>query len=148
MDANKLKPSHHPLPNKELARVFNFTSEDLAANRLGFLTREQKLNIPMRMRPVSQAIFSLLPARQRDKVEHVCGKLNLKRMKIVSDTDYLNYDARRYVLSVGEHKLRFPISEEQHSALIAHKGKLHHIYYWSSNEHLRIVAIEVAEYGC
>ncbi len=148
MVASKEKSSQHRLPDRELARVFNFSSEDLAANRLGFITREQKLNIPMAMRTISGKIFSLLPVRQRDKVEHICGMLNLKRIKIISDTDLLNYDTRRYVLSAGTHKLRFPISAEQYIALMPHKGKLHHIYYWSDNENVRIVAIEVAEYGC
>ena len=34
------------LPDVRLAKVFNFTSEDLAANRLGFITSAQQFNAP------------------------------------------------------------------------------------------------------
>lgn len=144
----KKRKRRHQLPDTQLAKVFNFTSEDLAANRLGFITGEQKLNMPVSMRVFSRGVFGLLPIRQRDNVKHLCGNLRLKRIKIISDNEHLNYDTRRYIVSVSDNKLRFNISEEQHGALMPYKGKLQHIYYWSDGEsNLRIVAIEGAKHA-
>ena len=122
------------LPDVRLAKVFNFTSEDLTANRLGFITREQRWNVPWVLRPVTRYLFSFLPARQRDSVSHICGKIRLNSANSVSQW--------AYTLGISGYTLFIQLNAEQYYALLPYEDTLHHIYYIFQFDNSRIVAIE------
>ena len=125
------------LPDVRLAKVFNFTSEDLAANRLGFITREQRWNVPRVLRPVTRYLFSFLPARQRDSVSHICGKIRLNSANLVTQKS-----SWTYTLGISGYTLFIQLNAEQYYTLLPYEDTLHHIYYIFQFDNSRIVAIE------
>lgn len=145
--SKKSPDAHHLLPDRQLARAFNFDSEDLAANRLGFLTDRQKWQTVPIIGSLIEFVTTLLPARQRDPVAHVCGRISINYKQ-------LNHKVGRYpmahVLTVsGGYSLEFTLTGAQYNALVYNVGRDHHIYYiFRGNATSRIVAIELADGDC
>ncbi|MEM9953726.1 MAG: hypothetical protein AAF846_19105 [Chloroflexota bacterium] len=136
----------HALPNRQLAKAFNFTSEDLQANRLGFLTREQKWDIPSALRPITRAIGMILPTRQRDKVDHMCGRLELGR----DQSFHYGFATFQQTVTVsGGYGVKFIITDEQYAVLAQFSGIYHHIYYiYRGDTMSRIVSIVASDFPC
>lgn len=128
------------LPDVRLAKVFNFTSEDLAANRLGFITSAQQFNAP----PWQRKLFGTLGryvkigrARQRVEVGMCCGRAELIEIK------YDNYNiVRQFKLKIKD--FDFGLSQEQFQVL--RHNNFYTVYFDKDNE--RIVAIERVENDC
>jgi|GEM_PF-3321746 len=145
--SKKSPDAHHLLPNRQLAKAFNFTSEDLAANRLGFLTGKQKWQTFPIVGTFMELAEQLLPVRRRDPVDHVCGKISI-------EYKYLQHkmggNPMAHVLTVsGGYTLEFTLTATQYNALVYNVGREHHIYYkFRGNSLSRIVAIELADGGC
>ncbi len=128
------------LPDVRLAKVFNFTSEDLAANRLGFITSAQQFNAPIWQRKLFGTLGRYVrfgSARQRVEVGMCCG-----RAKLI-ETRYGNYNiVRQFKLKIKD--FDFGLSEEQFRVL--RHNYFYTVYFDKDNE--RIVAMERVENEC
>lgn len=127
------KSKHHHIPSLRFAKAFNFTSEDLAANRLGFVTREQEWRLPLISRPIVSPILKLLPTKRRNAVEHMCGDISVGR----------NF------LTVKNYHTKFRLSDRQYELLSHEQDVTYHIYYvLVTYDEYRIVSMERADDGC
>lgn len=127
------KSKRHHIPSLRLAKAFHFTSEDLAANRLGFVTREQEWCLPLISRPIVSPILKLLPTKRRNSVEHMCGDISVWR----------NF------LTVKNYHTKFRLTETQYDLLTHEQGMTYHVYYvLVTYDEYRIVSMERADNGC
>lgn len=121
------KKHHNLLPDRRLARAFNFTSEDLAANRLGFMTRAQKWGVPALLRPVVRPLFSALPTRQRDRLDTLCGAL---KVVMLTGLDARGYRRHSYTVGFGGgYNITFDINSDQYDVLAPQQGVNFRAYY-------------------
>ena len=137
------------LPNVRLAKVFNFTSEDLAVNRLGFITSAQQFNAPSWQRKLFGTLGRYVrfgSARQRVEVGKRCGRVTVseetreirKSYQRTVTTEIL----RAYSLFIKEK--HFSLSEKQFRAV--RDNAFYTVYYDMDND--RIVAIEEVYKDC
>ncbi len=128
------------LPDVRLAKAFNFTSEDLAANRLGFITSAQQFNAPRWQRKLFGILGRFIKfgkAGQRVAVGMCCGRAELIEIK------YDNYNiVRQYKLKIKD--FDFGLSQAQFRLL--RSNSFYTVYFDRDNE--RIVAIERVENDC
>jgi len=129
----------HSLPNRQLARAFNFSAEDLAANRAGFITWAQEWGIPLFLR--AAPFFGTIKSKRR-KIETLCGKVRLeyKQFQIVSlfHADIIEV----FLLSING--VDFCIRPHQYH--IISEGLLYRVYY--SPDTKQILSLERALQGC
>lgn len=137
------------LPDNRLAKLFNFTSEDLAANRLGFITSDQQFNAPMWQRKLFGAIGQHIKfgrTRQRVEVGKRCGQVTVteetREIRKSVQRTVITDIVRAYSLYIKEK--HFSLSESQFRAL--RDNAFYIVYYDTDND--RIVAIEQVENDC
>lgn len=136
------------VPDARIAKVFNFTSEDLSANRLGFITSAQQFNAPQCQRKLFGFLGQYIKfgqAKQRVKVGQRCG-----RIELIEETSEIFYSVRRQVIDmVKVYGLKvkdkhFKLNQAQFRTL--RQSAFYKVYYDSDND--RIVAIERVENDC
>lgn len=134
------------LPDNRLAKVFNFTSKDLAANRLGFITSAQQFNAPHWQRKLFGTLgkyIRLGQDRKKVAIGKCCG-----RIEKIHET-YQIHNAIRGAVLINEYKLKiqdrdFTLSQTQFHAISQHT--LYNVYFDTDND--RIVAMERVENDC
>ena len=143
MTAEKQK-RQHSLPNRQLARAFAFSADDLVANRSGYLTQAQAWTIPLWMRGVFQRMIDLSPLKtsQRKTVDMLCGRVELhyeqQQIQSVFHSDIV--EVHKLILNT----MQFRISPVQYRAI--DEGLVYRLYY--SAETQKIVSLERAINGC
>ncbi len=147
MDAKKGQGQQN-LPDTRLAKVFNFTAEDLAANRLGFITSDQQLNTPLWQRRLFtrlSTIFNFKFHKQRPEVGERCGRVELKhetRPIYDSMRRSITHMVDAYTLSIKDK--HFKLSQAQYQAVT--DRVFYQVYYDTSNN--RVVALERVDRDC
>lgn len=143
MTAEKQK-RQHSLPNRQLARAFTFSADDLVANRSGYLTQAQAWSIPLWMRGIFQQMSDFLPFAQKQNkaVDIICGRAVLtyeqQQIESVFHTDFVEV----YKLSINT--MQFRLTPSQYRAI--GEGLVYRLYY--SAETGQIVSLERAINGC
>jgi len=147
MVAEKEK-GHNNAPDKRLAKAFNFTSEDLAANRLGFITSDQEFNTPLWQRRFFRqlgAMFNFKSGKQRLRVGKRCGRVEVNhKVRPLYDSmrRSITHMIDDYSLNIKDK--RFKINVAQYHAL--NNRVFYIVYYDTSNN--RIVALERVPNDC
>lgn len=141
------KKHRNLLPDRQLADAFSFTSEDLAVNRLGFMTEAQRWRVPMLWRPLAQMIFHTLPTRQRRQIDTVCGKLTVTMQY---GLDYRGFRRHFHVVNFGGgNSLTFDLNSTQHTLLARQQGLIYRAYYVCFNAYkCRLLSLERLTDGC
>lgn len=135
-------------PDIRLAKAFNFTSEDLAANRLGFITSAQETNTVVWQRDLFSrlgTIFKPLSNKQRAEVGKRCGRVEINHeVRPWSDSisRSITHMIDDYSLSIKDK--RFILNQARYQAIT--NKVFYTVYYDVSN--YRIVAIERVPYDC
>jgi hypothetical protein len=150
--SDKSKSSPVP-PDRLLAKAFNFTSEDLAVNRSGYMTRRQEGGAD-----VDYAISWLLnrvfpgrvakPKREFRSVNSVCGRAKLAHFVVdrpVRPSKMSRGFWEYYHLLFDDEDLKFVVSAEQYRALA--ENIVYRIYY-DPNKPDKILSIERPDGGC
>lgn len=147
METRKHK-NQSTLPDKRLAKAFNFSYEDLATNRLGFITSAQEMNIPFWQRALFNRIGSILspfPKKQRAKVGKRCGRVEVHhkvRPLYNSISHTITHMIDEYRLSIRDKY--FKLNVAQYHAIT---GDVFYTVYYDTINH-RIVAIERIPNDC
>ena len=138
------RKNQHTLPNRQLARIFNFSAQDLAANRAGFMSWAQVWGIPLWVRRLSSRLGSIMTWRttRRPKVLHVCGKASLNYVQQEIHAPFHSDIRELHFLFVDD--TRFLLTPYQYRAI--GEGIPYHIYYVPQSK--RILSIERAIPGC
>lgn len=128
--------NQHSLPNRQVAKAFRFSADDLAANRAGFITKGQEWAIPLSLR----AFFSLRGRRQ--KVDSICGRIHLKyeqyQIHSLFHADFVE------VYHVQLNETSFRITKGQYQTL--HEGLHYRLYYKSDAK--QILSLERVLNSC
>lgn len=130
----------HTLPNRQLAKAFAFSADDLAANRLGFISRAQAMSLPLWARANFNGVLEhsflrrLLPTLK--KLGKACGKISLEVP--LHDVHGGRFQIASHVLSLKEANLRFRLTQAQYQVL--KNGMSYQIYY--EEEPLQILSLE------
>ena len=135
-----MKAKHqHSLPNRQLARAFNFSAEDLAANRVGYITKAQEWGIPLWFRdfPIIRSISS-----SRNKLETICGKAKLQYKQFQISSLFHADIVEVYLLNINNFEFR--LKPQQYR--IISEGLHYWIYY--APETKQILSLERAIQGC
>lgn len=150
-DAHKRK-RQHTLPNRQVAQAFTFSADDLAANRIGFMTRAQEWGVPLALRGIFSTIeqsrlIRLLTFSRRKQVDHCCGRIRLQRelREIWNSRRVDVYEIHR--LMIGDYPIHFPLNRQQYQALTA--GIPYHVYYLAHTASMyQVLSLERALDGC
>lgn len=129
----------HSLPNRQLARVFHFTAEDLAANRAGFITKAQEWGVPLWLR---NAPFFRHITSNRRKIETLCGKAKLQYKQLQISSLFHADIVEVYLLNINGFEFR--LKPEQYR--IISEGIHYWVYYTAANK--QILSLERAIQGC
>ena len=141
---NEKDKNQHTLPNRQMARIFNFSAQDLAVNRAGFMSRAQAWGIPLWVRRMVGNLGSGIPFRlsQRARISRICGRARLDYVQRQTHSHF-HTDIREYhYLYINDR--RFLLTPAQHR--IIGEGMPYHVYY--EPESLLILSIERAINGC
>ena len=121
------RKNQHTLPNRQLARIFNFSAQDLAANRAGFMSRAQKWGIPLWIRRIFGNIGTgfVLRKPRRSAVAHICGRAKLEYVQQQIHSHFHTDIQEYHYLHVAD--TRFLLNAQQHRAI--GEGIVYHVYY-------------------
>lgn len=143
---DKFKRQHH-LPNRQLARAFNFTAIDLGMNRAGYMTWAQEHDIPIWQRErfawLGKYIRWFRPRKQKS-ISHICGKIKLsfEIKEYHSARQTMTQDI--YKLTLLETGLIFGLTQPQYHIITERVA--YHIYFVQDS--YRILSLERAVQGC
>ena len=136
------------LPDSRLAKVFNFDSEDLAANRLGFITSAQIYDIPRWQRRLQNQLayfFKLRHSKQRTAVGKRCGRITIHHeVKPLYHSLRSGITSMLEVFTLAIKDKQFRLNKAQFRAL---SNNVYYTIYYDESNH-RIVAIERMEQNC
>ncbi|MDQ7025758.1 MAG: hypothetical protein Q9P44_09380 [Anaerolineae bacterium] len=141
---NDKRKNHYTLPNRQLARIFNFSAQDLAANRAGFMSRAQEWGIPLWIRRVFGNIGIGISAKaaRRPTVAHICGRVKLDYVQRQTHSHF-HTDIREYhYLLIAD--MRFLLTATQHRAI--GEGMTYRVYFMPQSKH--ILSLERSISGC
>lgn len=143
MTAEKQK-RQHTLPNRQLARVFRFSADDLVANRAGYLTQAQAWSIPLWMRGIFHQLsqFFAKNGKQRQGVGMLCGRVNLQYEQQQIQSIFHSDIVEVYKLKLNT--MIFRITQDQYQAI--GEGLVYRLYYAIDSK--QIVSLERAINGC
>jgi len=139
----------HTLPDRRLARAFNFTASDLAANRAGFMSSAQEWGLGLRLRRWLGWLDDVLPlhwftASRRQTLHHICGRAHIsyKQREIYAPfhVDLIEVHTVEFEGS----DMRFVLSPQQHQAIAERVS--YHVYF--DLETKQILSLERAIHGC
>lgn len=135
----KPKQATNSLPDYRLAKAFKFSFNDLASNRLGFMTRTQEWNLPMWAESPVQWFETRLLARSgiiRRPVKYICGEIAFNDS--LHDVHGGRFQIDFLALSIKNTDARFKISRAQKASL--REGSVYKIYYEPDSQ--RILSLE------
>ena len=137
MMSNSNKPDakgkrQHTLPNRQLAQAFQFSAQDLAANRAGYSTRAQEWGIPLRLRSIFSAIETsklvrMLTFSRRQKVDTCSGRVRLFReLREIWSERRVDLHEIHYMTVYG-YEMQFPLTQRQYQQV--QEGIVYDVYY-------------------
>jgi hypothetical protein len=129
----------HSLPNRQLARAFNFSADDLATNRAGYMTWSQAWDIPLWLRRFS--IFHSIKSSRR-KIERMCGKAKLQYKQLQISSLFHADIIEVYLLNINSFEFRLTAQQYR----IISEGLPYWVYYAPETTH--ILSLERAIQGC
>lgn len=134
---DKSKAKHHAPPDIRLAKVFQFTGADLAANRSGYKSTKQRGLFDSMLQSVTRR---LSPSRKSPPplVSQVCGHARLNHYVVNREQMGRPYFNEYYHLTFDSIDLKFALSAVQFRALS--DGILYRVYYDSQQG--RILSLE------
>lgn len=139
------------MPNRRLAKAFNFTADDLLANRSGVLSWRQRgvsdwlayrLLFMLRQMPLINRWFSRGSSTKKapHHIESVCGRIHLEHhivdKRLIRSSLFYEY----YHLIFPGHNRMFRITKPQYQALT--ENWRYRIYYQELGERRYILSIE------
>lgn len=141
---NAKRKNQHTLPNRQLARIFNFSAQDLSANRAGFISRAQEWGIPLWIRRIFGNIGTgiTLKAARRPTVAHICGRAKLDYVQQQIHSHFHTDIRESHYLYIAD--IRFLLTAAQHRAI--GEGMSYHVYFRPQSKH--ILSLERAIHGC
>lgn len=125
------------IPDYRLAKQFNFSANDLSANRAGYMTFAQEWGVPLWVRGRVGWMSDFLPYRQfsrslRREVGEVCGKVQLsERLHEVSGGRF-QVNFRKLLIEGSD--LTFGVTSEQARSIVV--GNRYVIYYEKNSKQL------------
>ena len=141
-------------PNIRLAKAFNFTAEDLAVNRGGYLSRRQQGWVDWGSREVV-SWFDRLLSRDRPakssirRVQSLCGRIRVA-LEMIDRHGRLGrpWEFRpKFTLMVDDEDVEFLLTEDQYHLLENMQGVPFRLYYLPGDSRW-ILALERPERGC
>jgi hypothetical protein len=133
------------LPDVRLARLFDFTAADLAANRSGFLSWGQRWQLGCNGQRYWGWLIPYIQGRRvgiTERVATVCGRIRLvyqvREVFMVRQARMVE----TFTLTFVHHGHSFPLSRAQYSAL--HDGTVYRVYHHGQT----LLTLERAPDGC
>ena len=141
------RKQQHTLPNRQLARIFQFSAQDLASNRAGFMSRAQEWELALWLRRLFGWVDDLLPLRwltptRRKRVEHLCGKIRLEYVQHQIQAPFHSDIHESHYLYIGAN--RFSVTAQQYHSVA--ENVVFHVY--CSSQTRKILSLERAIHGC
>lgn len=133
-----------------MAKAFNFTSDDLIANRDGILSWRQRgfadwfayrVLYFLRQLPILSAIYRpASPKKQPRQVSRVCGRIKLEHNIVDRRLNRSSLFYEYYHLVFPGHNSRFPITREQYHSLA--ENLRYRVFYQDLGARRYILSIE------
>ncbi|MGB1288196.1 MAG: hypothetical protein ACPG7F_16785 [Aggregatilineales bacterium] len=122
--SEKTKRAAGDVPDKQLARVFNFTADDLAANQAGYMSGAQMHGLPVQLR----WLIKLLPAiSERDEICVISGRVQLRREHRQIISHFRVDTSEHFYARFGTYTREFILTPVQFRIL--NEGVTYRLYY-------------------
>ena len=128
-----------------LEKAFNFTLDDMSANRAGFISQAQAWDMPRWAKTSvwsNRMMQSLLPKRSPQQVIHNCGKITVENQ--LREVHGGRFQMNAHIVSMPSANLRFSVTQGQ--AQVLSDGSTYHLYYRADT--MQILSIERVTQGC
>lgn len=137
------------VPDIRLAKAFNFTMDDLQANRSGILSWRQRgisdwiafrIVRMLRHMPLFSFLFSGSSKKEPFVVTSICGRIklvhNIEDKRLIRSSLFYEY----YQLWFPGHNQKFRVTRQQYHALV--ENLKYRVYYQDYGEQRHILSIE------
>jgi hypothetical protein len=137
------RKNQHTLPNRQLARIFNFSAQDLAANRAGFMSQAQKWGVALWLRRLFNVGTDIASRKSRHPtIAHICGRAKLEYVQQHIHSHFHTDMQEFHYLHIAD--TRFLVNAQQHRAI--GEGIRYRVYFVPETN--QILSLERAINGC